>query len=549
MHRERTLDASPWQGLVALAAASGMLFACGTHDTSAAASTDDGGTVDGGGTTEDGGGTTPDPRAKSVAGAFVQLFEWPWPDISKECQLYLGPKGFAAVQVSPPSEHAVLPGFPWYERYQTVGYGLDRSRSGTRAEFVAMVQACTAAGVDVYVDAVINHTTSQLGGTGSNGTVFQKYDYPGLYAPTDFHQPTCQIAPSDYTTSALHVQTCELEDLADLDTGADHVRATLAGYLSALVEMGVRGFRIDSAKHISPADLDAIVTAVAAATPTFPTPFYLFEVTDPGGEIVVPSDYFGTGNASGVFASVTEFRYGGLGDRFRTDSTLTLSNLKTFGPDAWGLIPSDRAIAFTNNHDTQRATALFYQDEPYYDLANVFMLAWPYGYPSIMSGYAFDRSTQAGQDRGPPSDGQGNTTPVYPPGSTVPTCVTPASLGSAPVGSWTCEHRVPSIAGMVAFRAATAGVAAVTDWWDDGSNLIAFGRGNLGFVVINRESQPVTRSFQTELPAGRYCDVVAGDLVGASCSGATIAVGSDGGAVITAPASGAVAIHARAMVP
>jgi alpha-amylase len=521
----------------------------------------DGGAAEGGtpegGTSE--GGTTdagmPDPRARSSAGAFVQLFEWTWPDIAKECTNYLGPKGFAAVQVSPPSEHALLGGFPWYERYQTVGYGLDRSRSGTKAEFVAMVQACSAAGVDVYVDAVINHTTNQIGGTGSNGTAYQKYAYPGLYTATDFHQPTCQIMPADYTTSALHVQRCELDSLADLDTGAAHVRTTLASYLAALVEIGVHGFRIDSAKHISPADLDAIVTAVAEATPSFPTPFYFFEVVDPGGEVVVPSDYYGVGNASGVLPSVTEFLYGGIGgvggigDRFLNHSGLTLANLKAFGPGTWGLAPSDRAIAFMLNHDTQRASAIFYQDEPYYDLANIFMLAWPYGYPSIMSGYSFDSTSQVGKGHGPPSDAQGNTTPVYARGSEVPNCVAPGSLASAPSGQWTCEHRVPSIAGMIGFRKAAAAVPRVTDWWDDGSNRIAFGRGNLAFVVINREPSPLVQTFQTELAAGAYCDVVGGGLEAGACTGTTVAVDSSGAAAITVPPNGAVAIHAAAMVP
>jgi alpha-amylase len=533
-----------WGCLVALAIASDVLVGCGGGRAS-----EPGQAAAGRPASDGGAGAAPDPRATSVSGAFVQLFEWTWPDVAKECQHYLGPKGFAAVLVSPPSEHAVLSGFPWYERYQTVGYGLDRSRSGTKGEFVAMVQACASVGVDVYVDAVVNHTSAQVRGTGSNGTAFQKYEYPGVYTPADFHQPTCAIAPPDYTTSALRVQTCELEGLADLNTGADHVRTTLASYLTALVEVGVRGFRVDSAKHISPADLDAIVTGVAAATPSFPRPFYFLEVQDPGGEVVVPSDYYAVGNASGVFASVTEFRYGGIGDRFLNVSGMTLANLKTFGPDTWGLIPSDRAVVFTNNHDTQRASAIFYQNEPYYDLANVFMLAWPYGYPSIMSGYAFDRSTQAGQAQGPPSDDQGNTTPVYAPGSNLPSCVSPRALASASVGSWTCEHRVPSIAGMISFRKTTAGVPRVTDWWDDGANQIAFGRGPLGFVVINREASTLTRTFQTELQGGVYCDVVGGDLVAGACSGPAVTVASSGAAEITVPANRAVAIHANAMLP
>src|SRR5580693_3124345 len=57
----------------------------------------------------------PDPRARAVGGVFVEAFEWTWPDLAQECALYLGPKGFAAVLVSPPSEHAILPQYPWYE--------------------------------------------------------------------------------------------------------------------------------------------------------------------------------------------------------------------------------------------------------------------------------------------------------------------------------------------------------------------------------------------------------------------------------------------------
>jgi len=41
------------------------------------------------------------PPARTVA---IQMFEWPWQDIAKECEVYLGPNGFAAVQVSPPQD-------------------------------------------------------------------------------------------------------------------------------------------------------------------------------------------------------------------------------------------------------------------------------------------------------------------------------------------------------------------------------------------------------------------------------------------------------------
>ena len=40
----------------------------------------------------------PDCDLKRVA---VQLFEWPWLAVAQECEEFLGPKGFCAVQVFP----------------------------------------------------------------------------------------------------------------------------------------------------------------------------------------------------------------------------------------------------------------------------------------------------------------------------------------------------------------------------------------------------------------------------------------------------------------
>src|SRR4051794_11019511 len=123
------------------------------------------------------------PSGHMAAGdVFVHLFEWRWKDVASECENVLGPAGFAAVQVSPPQEHAVQSTGTWSERYQPVSYSVERSRSGTGAEFRAMVERCRAAGVGIYVDAVINHMTGVPSpGVGSNGTSYSKYTYPGLY--------------------------------------------------------------------------------------------------------------------------------------------------------------------------------------------------------------------------------------------------------------------------------------------------------------------------------------------------------------------------------
>ena len=58
------------------------------------------------------------------------------------------------MQVSPPNEHINVP--QWWSRYQPVSYVLE-SRGGNRAQFIDMVQRCKAVGVEIYVDAIINH--------------------------------------------------------------------------------------------------------------------------------------------------------------------------------------------------------------------------------------------------------------------------------------------------------------------------------------------------------------------------------------------------------
>jgi alpha-amylase len=466
---------------------------------------------------------------------FVQLFEWKWPDVATECERVLGPAGFAAVQVSPPQEHSLTPNHEWSERYQPVSYSIARSRSGTGAEFADMVQRCAAVGVGIYVDAVINHmTNSPSPGVGSNGTAYTKYDYPGLYTPADFH-PSCTV--TDYQ-SAANVQDCELLSLPDLNTGLPSVRRKIAGYLLMLARLGVAGFRIDAAKHIQQVELDDIFTIVDSTVTAEgrPRPYYFLEVIGGAGEALSPHDYFGEAYASGGAADITEFTFTGVDGKFlgtngahiaQLDPTGTPGN--QFSESAWGLLPSDKAVVFLENHDTQHGCGLGYRDGDAFRLANVWMLAQPYGYPKILSSYAFD--CPGGNSVGPPSDAAGHTDDL--------TCAT--SLETAAIGEWVCEHRDPYLRRMVAFRKAVAGTA-ITHWWDDGANAIAFARGDRGFVAINREAGALDTMLVTGMAPGTYCDLLTGGLVRGACAGTSVAVDSTGTARITIPAMQALAI-------
>lgn len=453
-------------------------------------------------------GSPPDPTPRTV---MVHLFEWPWEDIGRECELVLGPAGFAAVQVSPPQEHAVFDFTPWWQRYQPVSYQLV-SRSGDRAQFAAMVERCANAGVHVYVDAVINHMSFQEEGVGSGGTSFTRYSYPGLYEEQDFHD--CRRPIEDFT-SRWEIFNCDLATTPDLDTGSLYVRSRLAGYLDDLLSIGVAGFRIDGAKHIDPVDLAAILNQLDRDA-------YVYqEVIDLSDAEVVPAtEYYATGD-------VTEFRYGlELSRVFRTGQ---LAWLESFGPD-WGFMPSDVGIAFVDNHDNQRGHGagdpLSFQDGRLHELAVLFMLAWPYGYPRVMSSYAFTDGTH-----GPPSDAAGQTTPVL------------DSAGDCSEG-WVCEHRRPAVLGMVGFRNATSAAFVVENWWSNGNDEIAFSRGDLGFFALNREeASGLTETLETGMVAGRYCDVTTGELRDGACTGRIVEVGPDGRAEIVLDPLDALAIH------
>jgi alpha-amylase len=463
----------------------------------------------------------------------VHLFEWPWPDIATECETMLGPAGFAAVQISPPQEHSIVPSHDWSERYQPVSYSVARSRSGTGAEFVDMVNRCNTAGVGIIVDAVINHMTNfPSPGVGSNGTAYTKYEYPGLYSPSDFHTP---CALNNYQ-SAANVQDCELFSLPDLNTKLVSVRQKIADYLIALARMGVAGFRIDAAKHIQQVDLDSILRLVntTLTAESRPLPYVFLEVAGGGGEALSPRDYFGEGYSSGGAADITEFIFTGVGNKFRGVNGEHISQLNPNGTPgnrfselAWGLLPSDKAVVFLQNHDTQHQCGISYKSGAVFRIANVWMLAEPYGYPSILSSYAFD--CPAGNSMGPPSDANGWTTAV--------TCA--SSLETATIGQWVCEHRDPSIRNMVGFRRLVAG-ADINHWWDDGANAIAFTRGNKGFVAINGGSTTVATTVATGMAPGTYIDLL---------DSASVVVDSSGAVQLNLPPKSAIAIDLATKIP
>ena len=441
--------------------------------------------------------------ASHSSDVFVHLFEWNWLAIAAECEDFLGPNGYSAAQISPPQEHVT--GSEWWTRYQPVSYKIE-SRGGSRSEFSEMTKRCKAVGVDIYADVLINHMAGQYTGKGVAGSDYSQYQYPVPYSKNDFHHCGRKDNKIANYQDLWEVQNCNLGTLVDLNTAKPDVQNKIVAYLNDLILLGVSGFRLDAAKHIAHKELKAILSKFDA------NPYIFSEVIDRGGEPINASDYLSMGD-------VTETKYPmDVSRAFKESNLSVLENLI----HSEGYLPKDSAVVFIDNHDVQRGHAggdgnLSFKDGALYDLANVFMLSWPYGYPKVMSSYHFENS-----DQGPPL-----TQPI---------------VDGSCNNEWVCEHRRPSRIKMIAFRKAM-GNLPVTHWLSKDNTLVSFGRGNQGHVIINIANKPVRGNFTTDLPPGKYCNMLSIETTKSGCTGNKIVVNAEGQLQVTIKAKSALVIY------
>ncbi|XP_065082969.1 alpha-amylase 4N-like [Ochlerotatus camptorhynchus] len=450
------------------------------------------------------------------SGAIVQLFERTFEDIETECALYLGPKGFGAVQVSPVNEVRVMPNRSWRERYEPISYKI-AGRSGDESQLRSMVRACNDAGVRVYVEVVLNHMAGGSGSVkGTGGSVANPgyREYPEVpYGAGDFNEACTILDESD----PHEVRNCLLDDLPDLNQGLARVRQRMIDFLNKLIRIGVTGFYIHAAKNIWPHDLRAIYTNLENLTTTGISPgsrpFIYHDIADfdEGGS---------RKNEYTLMGMATEYRFAyDIADvMFKRRPFHYMVNLGT----RLGYIPRERSIVFLDSPALQRVPDLdeapaivTFKNQRLYKIAMIFMLAHRYGTPRIMSSFLF-----LDIDDGPPSDGRGKITKIA------------LDDKDQCTGGWICEHRWSVVQQMMRFRKEVSG-QAVINWVDNGQNQVAFCRGKVGFVAFNAEiSLALKANLFTCLAPGMYCDIISGKAEDGACTGTAVLVDDDGRADI-----------------
>lgn len=163
----------------------------------------------------------------------VQLFDRPFIKVQKALPR-LQKLGITHVLISPPQKsHASS---RWWGRYQPVDFTQIEGPLGDAEALFSLCLDARKRGIAVVADTVIHHLSNESRYVKIRGGRILSAHYP-------------RFSQNDLT--GLH-QLGKGRGLPILDTRSPWVRSQLRRYLHFLFELGVRGYRFDSAKHIDP---------------------------------------------------------------------------------------------------------------------------------------------------------------------------------------------------------------------------------------------------------------------------------------------------------
>jgi alpha-amylase len=217
----------------------------------------------------------------AVADAILHAFDWHYDEVAAKAT-EIKNLGYKAVLVAPPLKSNAA-NCAWWQRYQPQDIRVIDHCKGNKQSFVNMINALNDANparkVDVYADIVLNHMANERNGAtdfpgqaavnsyGSNSSYWNNQRLfgnltQGLFGASDFNPANCISNYND----VWQVQNWRLcggagdAGLPDLNPNSWVVQQQRA-YLSALKALGVKGFRVDAAKHMTIWHINEIFTS------------------------------------------------------------------------------------------------------------------------------------------------------------------------------------------------------------------------------------------------------------------------------------------------
>lgn len=330
------------------------------------------------------------------ADVILHAFDWKYENVEAKAA-EIAAIGYKKVLVSPPIK-SDSSNSQWWSRYQPQDLRVINNYLGNKQTFQAMVDALKAHGVETYADIVINHTANERGnstyfpGDATTNDYINNSGYweaqklfgdlsSSLYTPNDFHAEFCISNWTD-TWESMNGRICGGDGdrgLPDLDPN-DYVRDMQRSYLQALKNMGVTGFRIDAAKHMTTWHINQVFTE------SIKDGMYLFgEIITGGGAGNADYDTFlepylrETSHSAYDFPLLKTLR-----DAFDSNGSLNaLADPKSWG----GAIDGMRALTFTITHDIPTNDGFRYQimSETNEHLAYAYIIGRQEGAPMVLS--------------------------------------------------------------------------------------------------------------------------------------------------------------------
>ena len=406
----------------------------------------------------------------------LHAFDWRYADIADSAAL-IQELGYKSVLVSPamkslrsdknkPQQKPTQ----WWQRYQPQDYRVIDNQLGDTQDFAAMVDTLRQHGLRTYVDVVFNHMANE-------SSIRSDLTYPNQSDRNDYQQD-----PEYYESIRLFgdlsqplfdendfVEAFGIKNWRDkwevqngritggpTDPGLptlldnENVVEQQRSYLKALKAMGVKGFRIDAAKHMTLAHLRKVWTDDICEQ------MHIFgEIITDGGATEEEYELFLEPYLKHTRLGAYDFPlFNTIFKAFdKKGSFKSLINPYCFGQ----ALSNTRAITFAVTHDIPNNDVFleYMMDEDAEKLATAFILGRDGGVPLIYS----ELDTSGIKDR----DGQPR---------------------------WLNDWKAPYMRGMIQFHNRTHGeTMRVVEANDD---LLVFVRGDKGIVVINKSKRSKT---------------------------------------------------------
>jgi alpha-amylase len=400
--------------------------------------------------------------SSAQADVILHAFNWKYSDVTARATAIQN-AGYKIVMVAPAYKSS---GSQWWARYQPQDQRLIEHPLGDTGTFKTMVTTLQQKGIRVYADVLLNHMANEAG-------IRSDLNYPGqsllnayagntskynalkLYgdlrynylSASDFGPKVC-ITDYNNTYQVQNYRLCGgggdvgLPDLL----GSNYVVGQQQAYLNALKTIGVKGFRIDAAKHMPIAHINSVLT------PAIKSGVHVFgEVITSGGAGNGEYDNFLKPYIDNTGHGAYDFP---LHNQIRTAFSFSGSMSNLVDPGAYGqALAPDRAVTFTVTHDIPNNSGFRYliMDGTDETLAYAYIIGRGLGTPMVYSD-----NNESGDNR------------------------------------WVNAYARADLKNMIGFHNALQG----TDYsvLSHGSCHIIFRRGNAGIVGINKCGNVVNAS-------------------------------------------------------